>query len=100
MPVMLRMITLTMLEKNNNPVISLYLNSLDGLPSAFLSADANTLFECGHKYLAVANLSVAVFGTLEDGLDRRFYKLLIPGVLTGFAVVIGVDIYGRIRRRG
>ena len=29
-----------------------------------------------------------------------FYKLLIPGVLAGFAVIIGVDIFGRIRRRG
>jgi predicted CXXCH cytochrome family protein len=29
-----------------------------------------------------------------------FYKILIPGVLAGFAVLIGVDVYGRIRRRG
>ncbi|MBN1563825.1 MAG: cytochrome c3 family protein [Anaerolineae bacterium] len=29
-----------------------------------------------------------------------FYKLLIPGVLAGFAVLIGVDIFGRMRRRG
>lgn len=29
-----------------------------------------------------------------------FYIILIPSVLAGFAALIGVDIYGRIRRRG
>jgi predicted CXXCH cytochrome family protein len=29
-----------------------------------------------------------------------FYKILIPGVLAGFALLIGLDVLGRLRRRG
>jgi len=52
---------------------------LDGLASSFFGADTDTLFEGCHKYLAITNLAVTVFGALEDGLDCGLDEFLIAG---------------------
>jgi predicted CXXCH cytochrome family protein len=56
---------------------------------------------------ATSNFPDAWVGHYEPTFDSQpllyavdtFYKILIPGVLAGFAALIGLDIFGRIRRR-
>ncbi len=57
---------------------------------------------------ATSDFADAWVGHYEPTFDSQpllysvnlFYNILIPGVLAGFAALIGVDIYGRVRRRG